>query len=66
MTMHLPCHSPIPRLDAVILLALIALVWSSPAFCGEIHDAAGNGDLEKIKVLLRRNPDLVLSKDKNG
>ena len=31
------CHSPIPRRAAVLL---VALAWSSLAFCGEIHDAA--------------------------
>ena len=42
---------------------LAVLVWSSLAFCGEIHDAAKNGDLEKVKALLKANPDLVFSKD---
>ena len=45
---------------------LVALVWSSLAFCGEIHDAAKDGDLEKVKALLKDNPDLVNSKDNNG
>ncbi|SRR6266851_2131613 len=39
-----PCH--IPRLAAV---ALVALVWSGLAFCGEIHDATKNGDLAKVR-----------------
>jgi ankyrin repeat protein len=43
-----------------------ALAWSSLAFCGEIHDAAKAGDLEKVKVLLKDNSDLVNSKDDNG
>ena len=29
----------------------------------EIHDAAASGDLEKVKALLKDNPDLVFSKD---
>ena len=45
------------------LVTLIALAWSSLAFCGEIHDAAKAGDLEKVKALLKANPDLVSSKD---
>ena len=57
------CHSPIPRCAAV---TLVALAWSSLAFCGEIHDAAAAGDLEKIKALLKANPDLVNSKNTNG
>src|ERR1035437_7312102 len=57
------CHSPIPRRAAVLL---VALAWSSLAFGGEIHDAAKAGDLEKVAVLLKNNPDLVFSKDTNG
>ena len=53
-------HSPIPRHAAV---TLVVLAWSSLAFCGEIHDAAKAGDLEKVKALLKDNPDLVFSKD---
>ena len=57
-------HSPITRRAAVML---VALAWSSLAFCGEIHDAAKAGDVEKVKALLKSNPDLVFSKDdKNG
>jgi hypothetical protein len=36
------------------------------AFGQEIDDAAQNGDLEKVKALLKDNPDLVSSKDKWG
>jgi len=56
-------HSPILRLTAVML---VALAWSSPAFCGEIHDAARDGDLKKVKALLKGNPDLISSKGNNG
>jgi ankyrin repeat protein len=56
------CHSPIPRVAAV---TLVALAWSSLAFCGEVHDAAAGGDLGKVKAPLKDNPDLVFSKD-NG
>jgi hypothetical protein len=52
-------NSPIPRVASVLL---IGLVWSSLAFGGEIHDAAGRGDLEKVKALLKDNPALVFSK----
>jgi ankyrin repeat protein len=45
---------------------MVALAWSSLAFCGEIHDAAKSGDLEKVKALLKGNPNLVFSKDTNG
>jgi ankyrin repeat protein len=32
----------------------------------EIHDAACEGDLEKVKALLKYKPDLVFSKDRSG
>jgi hypothetical protein len=57
------CFSTIPR-RAVVLL--VALAWGSLAFCGEIHDAARNGDLGKVKALLKDNPDLVFSKESAG
>ncbi len=46
--------------------ALVALAWGRPAFCGEIHDAAQKGDLERVKALVEANPALVSSKDSNG
>lgn len=54
------CLSLIPRLAAV---TLIVLARSSVAFCNEIDDAVGHGDLEKVKALLKDNPGLVFSKD---
>ncbi len=52
-----------PRLSSVTLVALIALACSSPAFCDEIHKAAGDGDLDRVKALVKNRPDLVFSKD---
>jgi ankyrin repeat protein len=49
---------------AAFLLA--ALAFTSPAFCGPIHDAAQKGDLNKVKALVQSDPKLVSSKDKNG
>jgi ankyrin repeat protein len=60
------CRTAIPCRPAVALVALVALAWSSLAFCGEIHDAAGDGSLRKVKALLKDNPDLVSSRDNNG
>jgi ankyrin repeat protein len=56
-------HSPISRL-AIVMLG--ALACSAPAFCGEIHDAAKAGDLEKVKILLKANPELVSITDDDG
>ncbi len=54
------------HLAAVSLILFSTLAWSSLAFGGKIHDAAGNGDLEKVKALLKDNPNLVFSKDNGG
>jgi ankyrin repeat protein len=56
-------HSPIPRRAAIMVPAL---AWTGLAFCGEIHDVAKSGNLERVKALLKDNPDLVSSKDKDG
>jgi serine/threonine-protein phosphatase 6 regulatory ankyrin repeat subunit B len=50
----------------LVIVMLVALAWSSLAFCGEIHDAAKSDDLEKVKALLKANPDLVSSKESHG
>jgi ankyrin repeat protein len=31
-----------------------------------MHNAAGDGDLEKVKALLKSNPDMLFLRDKNG
>ena len=51
---------------AIISLLLFTTLLCRPAFCGEIHDAAKRGDLEKVKALLKDNPNLVFSKDDDG
>lgn len=50
----------------VSLLVVAALAWSSPIFGSEIHDAAKNGELARVKALLKENPELVSSKDEFG
>ena len=45
---------------------LVMLLWSSPALCGEIHSAARDGDLGKVRALLKDAPYLVFSKDNSG
>ena len=44
-------------------IVMVALAWNGVAYCGEIHDAAKAGDLEKVKALLKVSPDLVNSRD---
>jgi hypothetical protein len=52
-------HSPI-LLFAIVTLITLACI--TPAFCGEIHDAARAGDMAKVKALLKEYPKLVSSK----
>ena len=47
-------------------ITLVALAWSNVAFSGEIHDAARDGDVEKVKALLAADPALTLSTDASG
>jgi ankyrin repeat protein len=51
-----------PRRAAVLLLVLVLSILTS---CSRnvIFDAVQNDDLEKVKMLLKGNPDLVFSKD---
>jgi ankyrin repeat protein len=42
---------------------MVVVASSSVAFCGEIHDAVKNGDLERVKALLRQDPSLASNKE---
>src|SRR5260221_7406351 len=60
-------------LTAILIFGIFAISASSGAdtqtsrSTGDIFlDATRSGDLEKIKILLKDNPALVCSKDKNG
>jgi hypothetical protein len=63
-------HDVLETLDAIDPEAGVSIQHASlrmqVAFGQEIDDAAQNGDLEKVKTLLKDNPDLVSSKDKWG
>ncbi|MGP8200312.1 MAG: ankyrin repeat domain-containing protein [Limisphaerales bacterium] len=50
----------------IFSLLLFTTLLCRPAFCGEIHDTARDGDLERIRTLLKDNPGLVFSKDNDG
>ena len=56
-------RSRIPRLAAIVLLAV---AWSNPALCDEIHKAAQKGDVVRVGALLTGNPNLVSRRDLNG
>jgi hypothetical protein len=64
VTIALPVSS-IPTFRLATML-LVALVWNTPAFCGEIHEAAATGNLAKVKMLLKANPELVAITDDEG
>jgi serine/threonine-protein phosphatase 6 regulatory ankyrin repeat subunit B len=49
-----------------VSLMLVAMLICRSSFCGEIHDAAKGGNLEKVKALLKDNPELVNAKAYNG
>jgi hypothetical protein len=53
----------LPRRAAVALLLSAALASGPAGFCGPIDEAARDGDLAKVKLLLKDHPDLVSSKD---
>jgi ankyrin repeat protein len=55
--------SPILR-RAVVLLVVLA--WGGVALGSAIHEAAWQGDLEKVKALLKGNSELVFSTDSEG
>jgi hypothetical protein len=54
------------KMSSLLIITLVTLACSIPAFCGEIHDAAETGDLAKVKALLKENPALISSKDNFG
>jgi ankyrin repeat protein len=48
------------------LVTIVTLGCTLHALCGEVHDAAADGNLERVKLLLKEEPDLVFSRDTNG
>jgi ankyrin repeat protein len=59
-------RSPLPRLAAHMLIASALISLAGCKTLSPIEAAARYGDLEGAKVLLQNNPDLALSKDKDG
>lgn len=67
-------HSQVPLRLAMPLLALALLCFTYHVYSAivrhqqirHIDDAAQHGDSEKVKALLKDNPDLVFSRDKEG
>jgi hypothetical protein len=61
-------HGGLPRpgkfrhVTAAMFLSA-ALATSLPGFCGPIHDAARDGDVKKVELLIKNQPSLISSKD---
>jgi TonB family protein len=53
-------------IHSISIASLLMLACSIPVYCGSIHDAARDGDLQKIKSLLQMQFGAVSSKDDNG
>jgi Ankyrin repeats (3 copies)/Ankyrin repeats (many copies) len=56
-------HFSALRTFAATSVMLVSLGWNSVAFCGEIHEAVQKGEFAKVQILLKNNPDVVLSKE---
>ncbi|MFC2146723.1 ankyrin repeat domain-containing protein [Acidobacteriota bacterium] len=54
------------RLKKIIIFFGILFAFLVHLWAGEIHDAAKSGDIEKIKMLLKKDPGLLNSKDDEG
>ncbi len=66
-TTEFGCFYRAAKGGAVVYHVLPAVnLGTLPAFWGEIHDAAKNGDLEKVKAFLRADPTLISKKDSYG
>ncbi len=50
----------------IIGCAVTALFVFSVAFAGEVHEAAKNGDIAKMKALLDKDPSLLYVQDEQG
>jgi hypothetical protein len=54
------------RFIQIVVVALVGLALRNLATGGEIQEATKQGDLEKVKALLKENPALAFSKDDTG
>jgi ankyrin repeat protein len=65
-TCHSIRHALRTYVFCIVLMLVSALSFGNEASAEEIHDAAENGNLEKVKSLLQSNPGLVYRKDSTG
>lgn len=55
------------KLKIMMIMALITFVSITyiPVHADEIHDAAASGNLEKVKAILKKNPEMIHLRDKD-
>jgi ankyrin repeat protein len=52
--------------DALLALSLGFSMCRTSAMCQQIHEAVKDNNLPEIRLLIKNNPNLVLSKDEDG
>jgi ankyrin repeat protein len=50
----------------ITTILVFVLACGNFACCATIHEAAQHGDIEKVKILLQSDPNLIFSKDRDG
>src|ERR1700678_1214299 len=60
------CPSSSSKAFRVATILMLAIVCTSLAFAGPIHDAARKGDVKKVQALLQSDPKLLNDKDNLG
>jgi ankyrin repeat protein len=50
----------------IFFVLVLMLTGTSLALCGEIHEAVMNNNSTKVRDLIKKDPDLVFSKDEDG
>lgn len=60
------CPSRRSILKIVVLIFALTLIGAASVFSAEIHDAAKEGNVERIKALIKTNREVVSSQDHNG
>lgn len=54
------------KITAILILTGFLIIFGNLAFADQIHELAQKGDLEGVKALIEKDPDLVNAKDKDG
>ncbi len=49
----------------IVIMAGFLITFGSPTFADQIHELAQKGDLQGVKILIEKNPELANAKDKD-